>query len=157
MPTTTYTPLANITLGSSASSVTFSSIPNTFRDLVLIVSPVRGANGNTQIRFNGSDSTLYTQVRMFGDSNGFGGDSDSLTYIDLGTSASGYSSITQIMDYSTTDKHKSVLSRQNLPTAYTLGLTGRWANTQAITTVQVFTIADNFASGSSFALYGIVS
>ena len=36
MPTPTYTPLATVTLGTSAASVTFSSIPATYRDLILI-------------------------------------------------------------------------------------------------------------------------
>ena len=42
----TYTPLQSIVLTSSASSVTFSNIPQTYQDLVLVVNP-SGVGANT--------------------------------------------------------------------------------------------------------------
>jgi hypothetical protein len=33
----TYTPIASITLGATATSVTFSSIPSTYTDLILVM------------------------------------------------------------------------------------------------------------------------
>jgi hypothetical protein len=94
---------------------------------------------------------------MFGDGSSAGSDSASASTIDLGTSATGYNSITQLMDYSATDKHKTLLIRQNLASAYTLALAGRWANTAAINTVQLYTTAAAFETGTTASLYGIVA
>jgi len=63
----------------------------------------------------------------------------------------------QIMDYSATDKHKSGLIRftSTPDQPVTVAQAFRWASTSAITTI---TLADaTFTSGSTFALYGIVS
>ena len=59
------------------------------------------------------------------------------------------------MDYSATDKHKTVLIRANHP-GETVACAGRWANTAAITSITINT-ASTFVIGSVFSLYGIVS
>jgi hypothetical protein len=156
MPTKTYTPLANITLGAATASVVFSSIPATYRDLILVVVPLRASTNNTALRINGSSASEYTSVRMYGDSGGASSDTTSDTSLDIGGSATNYLSITQIMDYSATDKHKTILSRQGLGSTYTLALAGRWASTAAINSVQVFSGA-NWDSGSTFNLYGVIA
>jgi hypothetical protein len=73
MPTPTYTPLATVTLGSSASSVTFSSIPGTYRDLILIFDGTgSGTTGNLRMTFNGSTLSNFTDVRMYNFNNSSG-------------------------------------------------------------------------------------
>jgi hypothetical protein len=156
MPTPTYTPLATVTLGSSAASVTFSSIPATYRDLILVIVPIRASSNTTSLRLNGSSASEYSIVRMFGDSGGATSDLSSSTLFDIGNSATNYMSITQIMDYPATDKHKTILSRQGLGSTYTLALAGRWANTAAVTSVGVSSGA-NWDSGSTFSLYAVIS
>jgi hypothetical protein len=60
------------------------------------------------------------------------------------------------MDYSVTDKQKTVLSRTN--SSFGTDITaGRWASTSAITSVTVYPSSGDFEIGSTFALYGIVS
>ena len=58
------------TLGSAAASVTFSSIPATYTDLVIKAS-VRtdrgGAFDNIMITFNGNSSAIYSETRLQGD------------------------------------------------------------------------------------------
>jgi hypothetical protein len=65
MPTPTYTPLANVTLGATAATVTFGSIPATMRDLVVIVNGTTSSNVFTGLRFNSDSGSNYTFVRMF--------------------------------------------------------------------------------------------
>jgi hypothetical protein len=68
--------------------------------------------------------------------------------------------IIQLMDYSATDKHKTVLSRKNQAARTTVAQASRWASTSAINKITVnVTQPDptNFAVGSTFYLYGIVS
>ena len=170
MPTPTYTPLATITLGSSASSVTFSSIPATYRDLVLVAT-ARSTRADTidylAPRLNGDSGANYNAAFMFGDPNNVAnaGSNSNQTYqtdvvIPGNTAGSGIFAvgIFQFMDYSATDKHKTTLSRGN-QIGYPEARIARWANTAAITSI-VLAVPYNsaqLAAGSTFNLYGIVS
>jgi len=158
MATKTYIPIASITLGSDSSSVTFSGIDQSYRDLTVVVQGGLGASdGFFFARFNGDTSSSYSYVRMYG--NGSSAVSDqgpSRDVIDIeagSMTGDDNSFIMDIMDYSATDKHKTVLTRanQNLVTAYA----NRWANTAAITSITFDTTTQQIVAGSKFALYGI--
>jgi hypothetical protein len=169
MPTETYTALATVTLGSSASSVTFSSIPATYRDLVLISVPVDTAIGTSQslfVRFNSDSGSNYPFVYMGTDTSGTPlAGAATLTAI----VAARYDNrqdgmgICRIMDYSATDKHKTTLTTGGMGNRTVSGITtlqaaSRWANTSAITSLFIFSeLSGNFAAGSRFDLYGIAS
>ena len=170
MPTKTYKALANITLSSSAASVTFGSIPSTYRDLVLIASVRSAASGTgdvMRVRINSdTSSSNYPRIGMYGTGSTTGSFSATTDPgLILQSTAAGSASntfdinIVQIMDYSATDKHKTVLIRQSeATTTVVVAQAARWANTAAITSLNIVTDGgDNIASGSSFALYGIES
>ena len=75
-----------------------------------------------------------------------------------GSSSSGRFILTaQLMDYSATDKHKTVLTRSGTNLDGVEALAGRWANTAAVTSWVILTSSAAFASGTTFALYGIQS
>lgn len=165
MPTPTYTPLANIKLVSNATSVTFSSISQGYRDLVLVVSAaLTSGTGNMTLRFNSDSGTNYTGVSMEGTGSAAqsGFFSSTQLYINI-NNGSVYTSpgidIVNIMDYSATDKHKSIVARGNgMGSGESVGgNAGRWANTSAITTIQVLAGGATYASGSTFSLFGIAS
>lgn len=163
MPTNTYIPLATQTLTGTASSVTFGSIPGTYRDLVLVVRQLINT-GETDVRFNTDDGNNYSTVTMRGGA-------DNSTYsasftangIKPQNSAGGtFSFFTlQIMDYSATDKHKTSLLRSGAGTSSATSTQAhsiRWANTAAITTVRCLAVdGGTYQSGSTFSLYGIAS
>jgi hypothetical protein len=162
MPTPTYIALQNTTLGSLAASVTFSSIPATFRDLVVITNVDGTAQTEMFVRLNGDTGNNYNTIRMQG--NGSITGSGSTTNAD-GARLNGngdimtdfsFSSIIHIMDYSATNKHKTGLSRTNSSNGVD-ACAFRWANTNAVTSVTVYPAAGSFDVGSTFALYGIVS
>jgi hypothetical protein len=160
MPTPTYTPLANITLGANAASVTFSSINQTYRDLIIVADAKTVATGgrNFFVRFNNDTGSNYSNVNMFG--NGSTASSSASTGTGAGLSiidANNGNNIIQIFDYSATDKHKTVLSRGNVAAIAVDARASRWANTAAITTITCLPDSNNWVSGSSFALYGIVA
>lgn len=163
--TATYDLIASNVLTSSASSVTFSSISG-YRDLVVVADgrTVTGSSDNFVLRFNGDTGNNYNSVwaETYGTSNWSSSSSNS-SWIILGQAYSLLQptesglAIASIMDYSATDKHKSVLSRAGRAGEGVTMLAGRWANTSAITSVTVLTTSANFAVGSSFYLYGIVA
>jgi hypothetical protein len=165
MPTPTYTPLATQTLVSAAATVTFSTIPATYRDLVLVLAGAASTNVTLKARFNGDTGSNYTTVDAFGTGSAAqSGTSGTIGEINLtqngafGTTISTF--ITQIMDYSATDKHKTVLTRNNILTSSFPGvgmLAHRYASTAALTSILIFPSSGNFAIGSTFALYGIVA
>lgn len=161
MPTPTYDLIASNVLSSAASSVTFSSIPATYRDLVLVIQNSVSSDSYLFYRINGDTGSNYPAVYMGGNGSSTYSSTNNFSYADLafgiGT-AEGATVISHFMDYSATDKHKTILSRTNKASAGVAAGAHRWANTSAITTILITqTGFGNFASGSTFYLYGIVS
>jgi hypothetical protein len=157
MPTPTYTPLATVTLGTNAATVTFSSIPVTYRDLVVVAHCNTGTNVDAFLYFN-SDTTEanYRFVSMQGDGSSAASVASNLpNWGFIGTTRGVL--ISHIMDYSATDKHKTTLTRNNFSANTVRAFARRWANTAAITTVQLNANAQSWQTGSTFALYGIAS
>lgn len=164
MATPTYELIETTTLASSASSVSFSSITQEYRDLVLVMDCKVTGNAVGRVRFNSDTGSNYSFVQMIGNGSIATSNSNTLDYGLVSSStmdtASELLTLIQIMDYSATDKHKSYLTRQNLSGTGTVGayaVANRWANTAALTNMEVYTSANNFATGSTFSLYGIAA
>lgn len=155
----TYDPIATQTLTTATATVTFSSIPQTYTDLVL-VAQMRLTNGTQPVmmRFNGDSGTNYSITRIYGS----GSSSPSDRYpnqdgIDCAyVSNSNWNIVNHsIQSYSNTTTFKTMLGRWN-DSAYTFAQVGLWRNTSAITTISLTPIAgDTHISGSTFTLYGI--
>lgn len=167
MPTNTYTALATVTLGGSDSEIIFSSIPATYRDLILVCS-ARGTITtftNVSIRFNSDTGSNYTTVAMYGTGSAAASYSETATNITLeqiarsNDTASVFTPIvTQVMDYSATDKHKTVLTRNSSTVSgNVVALASRWANTSAITSITLYPFSGSFATGSTFSLFGVIA
>lgn len=164
--TVTYDPIATQTLGSAAATVTFSSIPSTFTDLVLVVSG-RSTNGSGDdsmyMRFNGDSGTNYSWTRILG--NGSAASSFRLSNQTVGTidgisggsTASGTFSATiaNFQNYSNTTTNKTILGRSNVAGSYTVANVNLYRSTSAISSMVLSLATGNFATGSTFTLYGI--
>jgi hypothetical protein len=159
LPTPTYTALATVTLGTSASSVTFSSIPATYRDLIFVFSGTAVSTTGLGLRFNSDTGSNYNYVQMYGTGSLTFSNTQSGTSLDIGVIGSGQSdNHLQIMDYSATDKHKTILARVNSESwANIRAAAGRWANTSAINNIQVIGTGANFAAGLTLSLYGVIA
>tara|TARA_R110000765_G_scaffold111704_2_gene203638 strand:- start:521 stop:1009 length:489 start_codon:yes stop_codon:yes gene_type:complete len=161
MPTPTYTLIDSTTLGSSASSVTFSSISATGKGDLVLVFDCQGSNSNTiKGNLNSDTGTNYSMVSMEQDGATTLSDSGTGTaYFHAGVcrDTSRSINIVNIMDFSATDKHTTLLSRENAALARMGARAMRWANTAAVTSVAVSCSAGTFNTGSTFFLYQIVS
>jgi hypothetical protein len=62
----TYEPIATTTLGSAASSITFSSIPGTYTDLRLVLVGKTSTAVNPYMRFNLDSGANYSVTRIYG-------------------------------------------------------------------------------------------
>jgi hypothetical protein len=165
MPTPTYTPVATVTLGTAVSSVTFSSIPATYRDLILVVNgTTSGGNNGPTGRFNSDAGTNYPQIFMWATTVAQSGTNANNGFsITSSTSLAGerFQGVVSVMDYAATDKHKTVLTRSGYTNASSIRIVeasaSRWTNTAAITTFAVVSTGNNFAIGSTFNLYGVIA
>lgn len=158
-----WTPLANITLASGQSTITFTSISGSYRDLVLVMNGTLTSADGISFRFNGDSGANYYEVSAYmraqgtytsGNGNGTG------IFGDYYTNGYRFNKHLHILDYSQTSKQKSMLYRESAPS--TTGtdttpvgmLAGRWANTAAITSITCIT-GSTMVAGTTATLYGI--
>jgi hypothetical protein len=156
----TYTPIASITLGANTSSVTFSSIPSTYTDLVLIISTKNTSTGNYILtRFNSDSGTNYSQTRLVGNgtsaSSARNSNDDSFAVMYQTNTTDPGICVMNILNYSNTTTNKTALSRDNFTADTTFLRVGMWRNTAAITTISLTINGGNFDTSSTFNLYGI--
>jgi hypothetical protein len=151
-------PIAWQSLGTTAATVTFSSIPGTYRDLRLIVSATNSsASTNLRIQYNGDTATNYSFVLMNGDGSvAASTNNNTVAYSYSGENYVAESmQIIDILDYSATDKRKTALVRNNRPGGGVTAAASRWTDISAITSFIIFPGSSTFAAGSTFALYGV--
>lgn len=158
----TYTPIATQTLSTAASTVTFSSIPSGYTDLVLIENYSLSALAQSVLTLNGSTSG-YSNTNMYG--NGSTATSTRFTGVGgigsspgVGDSANQQNVlIRQIQNYSNSTTYKTVIQRRNDAAASVWATVALWQSTSAITSITLTASSGNFNSGSTFTLYGIAA
>ena len=169
--TATYSLIASYTVPSATASYTFSSIPGTFTDLVLVITGI-GASGTTfpWMRFNSLSTSIYSDTTIYGISSGNGSNrrtANSRGYVAENVEMSTTqitNTLVNIMDYSNSTTYKTYLARNNngATTGTYVGteaIVGLAQLTAAITSITIGTASGgtdyNFAAGSTFKLYGI--
>jgi hypothetical protein len=159
----TYEKIATTTLGSSNTSVTLSSIPSTYTDLVLILNLTATANLDMGIQVNGDTGNNYSATWLGGtgtsaaatrttNSNLWGN-----IYSAVSTVSGNFNGIVNFMNYSNTTTYKTILNRFNSAIYGTEAIVALWRNTSAINSIKVMANYNSFAAGSTFTLYGIKS
>jgi hypothetical protein len=157
----TYTPIATTTLGSAAASYTFSSIPSTYTDLVIICNAKVASGGavNTFMRFNGDTGSNYSATILYGTGSAAGSyrstnNSTGIIFDDI-TSTEPNIDIINIMNYANTTTYKSTITRASVVGSTVQTSAGLWRSTAAINSVTIINPSTNLAAGSTFTLYGI--
>jgi len=159
--------IAKQTVGSGgAASVSFTNIPTTFTDLKLVTS-FRGTTAQvyeiTALRFNGVNANLSSRTI---EGNGSAASSLNNGYIYLGSgdgasaTANTFGSIEAYIPNYRSSNQKSVsidaVGENNATLIYMQLTVGLWADTAAITSIQIVPTG-SFVEFSEFALYGISS
>lgn len=157
----TLTPIATVTLTSSASTVAFTSIPSTYTDLMLVLTgKYTGVDDSSPaLRFNGDSSSNYSTTYL----NGSAGSATSAreangNTIYIGSMSGDQStSIAHILNYSNATTYKTVLSRGGHTTYRVRAYVGVWrATPQTITRIDAYGNGTyNFDVGTTLTLYGI--
>lgn len=155
----TYTPIATYTASGSQSTITFSSIPQTYTDLIIVSSVTWTTDGYINaMRFNGDSGTNYSYTRITGDgSTAVSTRLSNINYAFGGwTGVSPATNIVQIMNYSNSTTYKTSLVRTNVVGDRVVAYANVWRNTAAITSIiLVHETSQNYTAGSTFTLYGI--
>jgi hypothetical protein len=158
--------------GSGVSTVTFSSIPSTYKALQIrftgrLASGSGGSNYNTYMTFNSDSAANYTWHAIRGTgASALGYSATGRNYIDIeetmpdnAVTANIFGgALVDIHDYASTTKNKTVRAIGGTANSGgTIWLSSSvWLNTSAINTIYLYNNAGaNFATGTTFALYGV--
>lgn len=162
--TGTYTLIGSTTLSSATGTVTFSSVPQTYTDLILVSYRQQASAARLFLRFNNDGTTLYSDTWLSGEgATPYSGRNTTTSAISAGgiwngtTTSTWATNITHVMDYSNTTTFKSTITRDSNDkgsTGTVEAMAGLYRSTSAITTVNVVG-GSNFSIGSTFRLYGI--
>ena len=160
MATPTYEAIATTTLGSAASSVTFSSIAADWTDLVLIANLLPASSARFKMQLNGDTANNYSYTVLTGNgSAASSGRESSIGNFNFywNSIPSGWSSyIINLQNYSNATTFKTILMRGNSPAVETFAQACLWrATPAAITSIYLFASVGTFDIGSTFTLYGI--
>ena len=166
--TSSYDSIQTVTVGAGGqATVSFTSIPSTYKHLQIRLFAKYTAVGYGYMRFNSDSGSNYSTHDIYGD----GVNSDPVGTFVLANSTAYYytsaagtkntvfnASVIDILDYRDTNKYKTargLYGWDDNSSGYTEFNSGNWRNTNAITSIDLTSSAGNFSQYSHIALYGI--
>ena len=153
----TYTPIATTTGTGSSGTVSFTSIPSTYTDLIIVATGTGSASTTSfEMRFNNDTGSNYSRTYMLGNGTGAssGRDPNGVS-INLGVAEANNNAIIHIMNYSNTTTYKTAIERINAISSFTAAVVGLWRNTAAINRIDLFLGTGTWNTTATFTLYGI--
>lgn len=161
----TYTPIASYTVASAAASYTFTSIPQTYTDLVLTMNTVPNGSGGGTFLINNDTSSNYSYTVLAGlDTTGY-----AISYRGSSLSAGGWLSsgaaltdsnnthfnVMHFMNYSSSSVYKTIISKEHPGQfGYVGSWISMWRSTSPITSITL-QLSSSFGAGTTFTLHGI--
>ena len=156
-------------LQATASSVTFSSIPSTYTDLVIVCQPIStisSGTDNLKFQFNGDTGTNYSRNWAVGNNASSYGSGKNVSFASIVDgdvfNTAGCTFSMQIFNYANSSNYRFAIFKNgnnaSSSSAVDFGV-ARWANNSAaINSINISSYAGNsLAAGSTFYLYGIVA
>ena len=160
-----YESISTVTVSTAVSSISFSSIPATYKHLQIRMTTLQDQSvRNVELQINSDTATNYAWHELYGDgSAASSGAGTSQTFIKTGFTNSPSASYTgaavvNILDYANTNKYKTVRTLTGSDSnggGFVLLRSGLWQNTNAITSLTFSAQLSNFNQYTQFALYGI--
>ena len=165
--------IQTVSLTTDTSSVSFTSIPQTFRHLQLRIVAKNNTNNNTSLimRMNNSSSTVYNGHYLVGDGNSAFSSGYNFAYVDLGIYTRMILAQTQdtnifnagimdILDYANSSKNTTIKMFHGAAGSSGGGASivlasGIYGQTTPVSSIQLFPDSNSFATGSRFSLFGI--
>ena len=164
MPTQTYTPIASTTVTASTTGISFTSIPATYTDLIIVSTLKNSVSGSSvngiRVRLNNDSTSNYSNTTLGGNGSTATSTRDSTQtemYLGLMGQASSTDqpvSILHIMNYANTTTYKTVLARGSSAGASVNAGVGLWRKTpEAINRVDL--LMPTYTMTGTATLYGI--
>ena len=160
----TYTPIATYTLPTAQSSYTFSSIPTTYTDLVLVASVNASTAADQMMRFNGDTTSLYSATVLSGNGSATSSyrQSNDKILLDYNgtppTAANTFNTnIINIQNYANTTTFKTSINRNSTTGSGIEACVGTWRSTAAINSITFLLSTGNLSAGTTLSLYGIAN
>jgi len=162
-PSGAYDSIATTTLGTTTTSITFSSIPATYTHLQVRLFAKDGAASlsSLAIRLNSDTGANYVYHRLYGDGSSVAaGSATSSTLGIIGIEENQFgATIVDILDYANTNKYtvtRSLSGWDNNGSGWVGLWSSLWLNTAAVNAITLLSAAGNgFTQYTSAALYGI--
>ena len=163
---TTYEKIATTTLGSNASSITFSSISGTYTDFRVVLTRAGGTTtGFSYLQFNSDTATNYSSTRIEGDGSSAtsarstSGSQNARISSGINTATVGLITV-DVFSYvgSTFKTYLATTSSDNNGSGDVQRHVGLWRSTAAITQISLLGNAgtDSWPTGTTATLYGIL-
>jgi len=163
VPPTNFYNIATLS-GSGVSTVTFSSIPSTYKSLqVRVIAKNTTGNDDVLVQLNGDTGSNYAFHYLYGNgSTAAAGAGASQTYMNIPAispnSTTNYGvGVFDLIDYTSTTKYKTArtFTGNDRNGSGNIWLaSGLWMSTSAVTSMTLYS-TNTWSTGTSFALYGI--
>lgn len=152
--------IQTISLASTTASVTFSNLPQNYRDFRVVLTGPGATGGVVNLMyFNGDTGGNYSHQRLYGDGTGGAG-------ADSGTHAGAWigniygndiCTIVDIMEATVTTKHKAILSHSGMGAALSVVDSGRWFNTSPVTSITVGPNGASLLANTKITVFGVIA
>jgi hypothetical protein len=163
--TNSYESIATTTVGAGgASTITFSSIPSTYKHLQIRGSVLLTAANNLRMQVNGDTGSNYSWHQLIG-SGGAATASAAINTVFMvygyyaGTANASEAVVMDILDYADTNKNKTIRTLEgndiNGAGGYVGLWSGNWRSTSAINSISLILPSGLFDINAKVALYGI--
>jgi hypothetical protein len=156
----TYEPIATQNGTGSSGTITFSSIPSTYTDIICVaVSANTSAATNFTIQVNGDTGTNYSRTFLNGNgtsaTSGRNSGETRIYFGDVGNTTIPSVNTIHFMNYSNTTTFKTIFGRYGEADIQGGAVVGLWRSTAAINSISLLSQSNNFTTASTFTLYGI--
>lgn len=159
----TYEPIATTTLGSSVSTIDFSSITSSYTDLVVIITAKMSNTTDIWIRINNDSGSNYSYTVLRGTGTTISsarGSNISAGLLADSEAAPGndnnHIAICQLMNYSNSTTYKTMITRANRANTGVDAVVALWRSTSAINRITLLNVGgETFSSGTVVTIYGI--
>lgn len=145
--------------GGLSTPITFSSIPSTYTDLVIILNGKVTSGASMYLRFNSDSGNNYAHTAMRGSSSSTSAERtnnvSTATWGVWRTTNPQYG-ILQIQNYANSTTYKPFLARSYDDTEITITYAGIWKNTNAIDSIS-FVCDTTYDVGTTISIYGIAA
>jgi hypothetical protein len=155
----TYDKIATATGTGSSNTITFTSIPSTYTDLVIILNGSLSAGANVRMTLNNDSGTNYSMTVLAGDGSSASSyrASNDVNFQYVGFTDTGISTtIIQVMNYSNTTTNKTMIQRNSKASNQAQAAVGLWRNTGAVNRLDLFASnSSTWTTSTTATIYGI--